>query len=120
LLRFLTLFESFFSEAEDKISHLSALFDPLAVPKEMLPWLASWLALPLRNDWIRRDAETEADYEIRKTERNRQFLKTAISWLPRRGTLPGMKALLRAWLKDELDPDPSSLILTDLKSAYSG
>lgn len=120
LLRFLSLFESFFGEAEDKISHLSALFDPLAVPKEMLPWLASWLALPLRNDLIRRESETEEAYELRKTEWNWQFFKTAIPLLPWRGTLYGMEALLRAWLKDELlETDSPLLILTDLKSVYN-
>jgi phage tail-like protein len=51
LVRFLSLFESFFNEVEGTIAHLPALFDPNATPKEMLSWLAGWLAMELDEDW---------------------------------------------------------------------
>ncbi|ABA58327.1 Phage tail protein [Nitrosococcus oceani ATCC 19707] len=51
LVRFLPLFESFFNEVEGTIAHLPALFDPNAIPKEMLSWLAGWLAMELDEDW---------------------------------------------------------------------
>jgi hypothetical protein len=66
-----------------------------------LNYLASWIALPLR-------AEKSADW-------NRRFFNAAIPLYAQRGTLPGMDALLRAWLKDDLlETDPPLLILTDL------
>ena len=52
LLRFLTLFESFFEEPEQAVENLPELFDPQAVPAQYLPWLASWLALDLPGDAI--------------------------------------------------------------------
>jgi phage tail-like protein len=51
LRRFLALFESFFEEQEAAIAALVRFFDPYAAPARHLPWLASWLALELDQDW---------------------------------------------------------------------
>jgi phage tail-like protein len=51
LLRFLALTETLFQDLENGIQGLSRLFDPNAVPKEFLPWLATWLALALDENW---------------------------------------------------------------------
>jgi phage tail-like protein len=117
LSRFLSLFESLSGETEAKIAGLSAWFDPLAVPKEVLSWLAGWLALPLREELIRRHGETEADYEARKAQLNLQFFRTAISLYPQRGILPAIDAMLRAWLHGELLE--TEIILTDWKPLHS-
>ena len=49
--RLLSLFESFFSGVEGEIDALPALFDPAAVPKGFLPWLAGCLGLDLDDNW---------------------------------------------------------------------
>lgn len=101
LVRFLSLFESFFDETGTEISDLTALFDIDAAPREVLPWLASCLALPLRNEFIRPPDESDADYETRVARWNRAFLQAALPLTPERGTLRGLEALLRAWLKGD-------------------
>ncbi len=110
------------------------LFNPDTTPPPQFPYrplpdfdylnyLASWIALPLRTDLIRREAETDEAYAARRTEHNRQFFKTAISLYPQRSTLPGMEALLRAWLKGELletePPKPPLPIFTDLTRVHT-
>ena len=101
LVRFLSLFESFFDETGTEISDLTALFDLDAAPREVMPWLASCLALPLRNEFIRPSDESDADYETRVDQWNRVFLKAALPLTPERGTLRGLEALLQAWLKGD-------------------
>ncbi len=93
------------------------LFDPDTTPPpqlthrplpdfDYLEYLASWIALPLR-------AEKSVAW-------NRRFLNIAIPLYPQRSTLPGMDALLRAWLKDDLlETDPLLLILTDLTRVHT-
>jgi phage tail-like protein len=81
LLRFLSLFETFFGEVEERISTLSLFFDPLAVPKEFLPWLASWLALDLDEDW--------------DEQMQRRLIATAFETYGRRGTVTGLRDALR-------------------------
>jgi len=81
LLRFLSLFETFFVELEDRIAMLSLLFDPRVAPGEFLPWLAGWLALDLDEDW------DEA--------RQRQLIAKAFELYGRRGTVEGLRESLR-------------------------
>ena len=47
LLRYLSLFESFFREIEATTGELPALLDPAGAPDEALDWLAGFLAVPL-------------------------------------------------------------------------
>lgn len=71
-----------------------------------LNYLAGWIALPLR-------AEKSVDW-------NRRFFNAAIQLYLKRSTLPGMEALLRAWLKDDLwEVSPALLILTDLTRTHN-
>jgi phage tail-like protein len=81
LLRFLSLFESFFGEVEFDIELLSELFDPWAAPREYLPWLAGWLALPVDEDW------TE--------DEQRMAIAQAFARYGRRGTVEGLRESLR-------------------------
>jgi hypothetical protein len=118
---FETLFEKLEGEIEGKpdrtIGGIPDLFSPDTTPPsqfvhhsqpdfDYLNYLASWIALPLR-------AEKSESF-------NRVFFDAAISLYPQRSTLPGMDALLRAWLKgDLLETDPPLLILTDLTRTYN-
>lgn len=74
--------------------------------RDYLEYLASWIGLPLRPD--------------KPAEWNRRFFRTAIPLYPKRGTLPGLDALLRAWLKDDLlETEPPLLIITDLTRSHT-
>jgi phage tail-like protein len=77
LLRFLSLFESFFDEPEAAVAGLPRLFDPQTAPAAILPWLAGWLALELPGDLDeagRRKAigQAFANYALRGTARGLQ------------------------------------------------
>jgi phage tail-like protein len=133
---FLKAFEARFEELEGEIEGtpdrtsggIPDLFDLDTTPPpqfahrpqpdfDYLNYLASWIALPLRADLIRREGETDVDYDARRTLFNRQFFKIAIALHSQRSTLPGIEALLRAWLKGELQED--ALIMTDLTRSHT-
>jgi hypothetical protein len=72
-----------------------------------LSYLASFVALPLRPD--------------KPLDWNRQFFQTAIGLYAQRSTLPGIDAMLRAWLKgDLLETAPAPPIVSDLMPAKNG
>lgn len=81
LLRFISLFETFFGGIEGEINGLSRLFDPQAAPRQLLPWLASWLALELDEDW--------------DEKRQRNAIAAAFERYGRRGTADGLREALR-------------------------
>jgi phage tail-like protein len=81
LLRLLSLFESFYSELENKIEQLPALFDPAAIPAEFLPWLANWLAFELDETW---------DEPLK-----RRLISEAFAMYAQRGTVEGLRKALR-------------------------
>lgn len=83
LLRFLSLFESFYSETESKIKSLPSLFDAAAAPTEYLPWLAGWLALQLDENW---DETTK-----------RQAIRDAFATYALRGTPAGLRKALKEY-----------------------
>ena len=83
LSRFLSMFESFFGEVELEVENLSRLFDTAAAPAQFLPWLASWLALELDEDW----SENE----------KRRRIATAFESYSRRGTVAGLRESLLAF-----------------------
>lgn len=80
--------------------------------------LTSWIALPLRTDLVQYQSTSPADYDVGTTKWNRIFFRAALPLLAQRGTLPGLDALLRAWLKgDLLEATPRLIVLTDLTPA---
>lgn len=79
--RLLSLFGSLFGEVESKIDDLSLLFDPVAAPKDFLPWLASWLALEMDEEW--------------SEEQQRDAIASAFEAYGRRGTVEGLRESLR-------------------------
>jgi len=122
---FLQAFETLFEELQGEIEGATGgagggipdLFDLDKTPPpqfksrpqpdfDYLNYLASWIGLPLR-------AEKSVDW-------NRRFFKSAVSLHQQRGSLPGMNAVLRAWLKDDLmETSPPLLILTDLTRSHT-
>jgi phage tail-like protein len=81
LLRFLSLFESFFTEGECEIRNLPIRFDPNCAPLDTLPWLASWLAI----DWDERWDEPQ----------QREVIRRAFALFTKRGTIEGLREALR-------------------------
>ena len=81
LLRLLSLFESCFDEIERKVDGLPGLADVNAAPSSVLPWLASFLALPLR--------------ETSHTTEQREAIGGAYERYARRGTAAGLRDTLR-------------------------
>ena len=49
--RFLLIFETIWEPVEQRQDHISMYFDPRTCPASFLPWLASWLNLPLNTNW---------------------------------------------------------------------
>jgi phage tail-like protein len=94
LLRYVSLFESFFDECETRIQDLPVLLDPAAAPGEALPWLASFLALPLP--------------EVQSDAAQREAIAGAYARYARRGTVEGLREALRveagvrAWIEEPL------------------
>jgi len=89
--RYLANPEGIFSIVEDRIARAEAYFDSRTAPTESLAWLASWLGAALEEDWD----------EARK----RLFIENAPLLFRWRGTLIGMRVLIR--LATEPCPDRS-------------
>lgn len=87
--RYLANAEGIFSTVEDRIARAEAYFDSRTVPGESLAWLASWLGAALEEDW--------------DEPRKRLFIENAPLLFRWRGTLIGMRALIR--LATEPCPD---------------
>jgi phage tail-like protein len=81
LLRYLSLFESFFDELESDTEALPALVDPAAADPSALAWLAGFLALPLPETWSDRQ--------------RREAVAGAYERYARRGTVAGLRETLR-------------------------
>ena len=103
---------------EDYIDHLHDYFDPDQTPTEFLPWLASWVAWNLREDW-------HADLQ-------RQFISNIVPLYRKRGTKAGLRRLLEIYTGERVkiyefdeplyyfqvemtlsDPSPSTLQQTE-------
>jgi phage tail-like protein len=89
LERFLANPEGLFTALEEKIEHQHLVFDARTAPAVDLDWLASWFGLVLDPLW---------------TTRRRRFLVRNIdAFYRRRGTVPGMVAMLRVFFDAEVD-----------------
>jgi phage tail-like protein len=108
LLRYLSLFESFFDELEEKIADLPTLLDPAAVDPEALPWLAGFLALPLPEVW--------SDLE------QRDAIARAYERYARRGTVGGLRETLRheARVRAVIDEPLQAMGWWAMPSKYEG
>jgi phage tail-like protein len=87
--RFLMLFESFWKPIEGQIDHLPFYFDPRFTPRELLPWLASWLDLALDERW--------------PEERRRLLIRSAAMLYRKRGTKQGLQRYLEIFTGDQVE-----------------
>ncbi len=81
--RFLMLFESFWKPISQQIDQIDQYFDPDLTPPVLLPWLASWMGMPV-------DANLPLD-------RVRALLKSATMFFQCRGTLLALKTYLEIY-----------------------
>lgn len=82
--RLLSVFECVHSELDEVRDHLSALFEPRAVPPEALDWLAGWLGLVLDPRWPQ--------------DRRRELVASAARLYRSRGTRAGLAQFLALYL----------------------
>ncbi|HLI71978.1 MAG TPA: phage tail protein I [Ktedonobacteraceae bacterium] len=80
LQRFLSIFEDIWEPLEQRQDHIEMYFDPRTCPVSFLPWLASWLDIPLNPHWP----------EARK----RRLLSQAMELYSWRGTLYGLARMI--------------------------
>lgn len=83
-----------FQPLEERIASIAILFDPIGnesqplekrqrTGEEFLNWLASWVALSLRDDW--------------EEEAQRRFIGRIVSLYKQRGTKAGMREMLKTY-----------------------
>lgn len=82
--RYLSLFESFMQDIEEKIDFISHNFDPEKTSGDMLRWLCSWLDIDVDFTW--------SDDKIRK------LIKRAPYIFERRGTKEAIEEILEIYL----------------------
>jgi phage tail-like protein len=75
---------------EEILDKIQTYFDPGVAPAEFLPWLATWVATSLREDW---DEATR-----------RSFLARVVPLYQRRGTKLALQQLLQIYLDPTADP----------------
>ena len=81
--RFLMLFESFWKPISQQIDQVEYYFDPDLTPPDFVPWLASWIGMPLDNSL--------------PMERMRALIKQAIMLFQCRGTYQALITYLEIY-----------------------
>jgi len=81
LQRFLLISQHLTSGIEERLEYLHEFFDPSITPEKYLPWLASWLAMPLLEGW--------------DEEKRREIIQRTPELYRLRGTAAGLKLALR-------------------------
>lgn len=81
LQRFLLINQHLTSGVEEKLEFVHELFDPRLTAEKYLPWLASWLAMPLLEGW--------------DEEKRREIIQRVPEIYRLRGTAAGLKLALR-------------------------
>jgi phage tail-like protein len=89
LERLLANMEGLFTEREAQIDHTSILLDARTTPVEAIDWLAAWLGLSLEPAW--------------DVDRRRFLLRNADRFYRLRGTVAGLRAILRLYLGCAVD-----------------
>lgn len=85
LERFLSIFESVFTDVDEAIAAMTRYFDPAGAPPEALSWLGDWLAVEAGEAW--------------PDPARRDLVAQAPSLYKRRGTRGGLLEVLRIYLR---------------------
>jgi phage tail-like protein len=92
--RFLRGFEEAMAPMQETLDRMDCLFDPSAAPADLLPWLATWVALALDENWP----------ELSR----RRLIREAVQLYRWRGTRRGLTRYLEiyAGVTPEIDDQP--------------
>lgn len=106
--RFLLIFESLWEPLEQRQDHVAAYFDPHTAPASFLPWLSSWLDLPLDRHW--------------PESRSRDLLADAMDLYRWRGTSYGLSRLIEVCTgcAAEVSEDPDNRFVFDIQVTVPG
>lgn len=77
---FLWVLQHIFSTIEEQLDVMHQVFDPFEAPEKFLPWLASWSAMVLEEDW--------------PLAKKRRLIRRAIELYRIRGTVKGIKLFI--------------------------
>jgi phage tail-like protein len=77
---FLWILQHLFGSIEETLDVIHQFFDPYEAPEKFLPWLASWSAMVLEEDW--------------PLEKKRRLIRKAIELYRIRGTVKGLKLFI--------------------------
>jgi phage tail-like protein len=91
LERFLSVFESAYTDIEEDIEGLTRYLDPQGVPTDYLDWLEQWLALETPEAW--------------PESARREFLDRAPELFRQRGTRSGLESYVSLYLSHVTAPD---------------
>lgn len=98
LERYLSIFESVFTDIEEEIGSSTRYLDSQGIPSEYLSWLGRWLAVDAGETW--------------PESAERELLERAPALFKKRGTREGLLELIRVFLGIE-DADASDQSATD-------
>ncbi len=86
---FLWIIQHLFGSVEEILDVIHQYFDPYESPEKYLPWLASWSAMVLEEDW--------------PLEKKRRLIRKAIELYRIRGTVKGVKLFISLFTGHEPD-----------------
>ena len=86
---FLWIVQHLFGSVEEILDVIHQHFDPYEAPEKFLPWLASWSAMVLEEDW--------------PLEKKRRLIRKAIELYRIRGTVKGLKLFISLFTGHEPD-----------------
>jgi phage tail-like protein len=86
---FLWIIQHLFGSIEEILDVIHQYFDPYESPEKYLPWLASWSAMVLEEDW--------------PLEKKRRLIRKAIELYRIRGTVKGLKLFISLFTGHEPD-----------------
>ena len=87
--RYLLIFEHVLSPISRTVDNIPYVFDADMVPRELLPWLGSWLGLLMDDRW--------------PEERRRELVRSAAELFRWRGTRRGMREFIRLFTGYEVE-----------------
>jgi len=87
--RFLMLIESFWKPISQQIDHMDLYFDPYLTPEVFIPWLSSWVGLPVDS--------------LLPIERVRAILKNAMVFNQCRGTRQALQTYLEIYTSGKVE-----------------